>query len=176
MLRIRLRRAAKGQGLVEYATIIALVALVSIVILSAVGLATSRNYAVVASVVGGKKNPTGSVTGLTNTISVETSSPKVTCNIASPTSGWCGAHTCGAKGSTFVTLQLYASPDIQQQDIAYSVNSAYIPSTTTGSAASFQATVPIANTADAAYCPNGIVVTAKKAITIAPVQVTYVQP
>src|SRR5689334_20680410 len=54
------RRSHPGQGLPEYAIVIALVALVCIVILGIVGLAATRNYGLVAGALGAKKEVQGS--------------------------------------------------------------------------------------------------------------------
>src|SRR5689334_19797094 len=116
MLKIRLiKKKQKGQALVEYATIISLVSIVSIVILSGVGIAVSRNYATVAAVFGAKKNAANNnVSGLINTIYVDmTPGSQPTCHVAKPTSTYCASNGCTATGTTFVTLTLYASPDIQ---------------------------------------------------------------
>lgn len=55
LLKKRLRR---GQGLVEYAIIIALVALVVIVIITLVGFATKRGFGVIAGALGATHNET----------------------------------------------------------------------------------------------------------------------
>jgi hypothetical protein len=52
---IKRKRPRDGQGLVEYAIVISLVAVVSIVILGLVGLAVSRSYGLIAGVLGAKK-------------------------------------------------------------------------------------------------------------------------
>lgn len=178
MIKIRFRKAQKGQGLVEYATIVSLVSIVSIVILSLVGLAVARNYAVVASVFGGKKNAASSaVSGLTNTIYIEPSSPPVECHVAKAGGTTCpGLSFCGANGATYVRFQLYASPDIQAQDLALSVNNVYVPSQSTGSAASMLIRAQIAMSADESYCGEGIVITGKKAITIVPITAVINDP
>jgi Flp pilus assembly pilin Flp len=49
------RKSQKGQGLTEYAIIIALVAIVCVIILGLVGLAVNRNYGLVAGALGAKK-------------------------------------------------------------------------------------------------------------------------
>ena len=49
------KRSRKGQGLAEYAVVIALVALVCIIIIGLVGLAATRNYGLVAGALGAKK-------------------------------------------------------------------------------------------------------------------------
>jgi len=51
---------ARGQGLVEYAIILALVALVSIVILAFVGLAANRNFGLICSIMGCREDVNGS--------------------------------------------------------------------------------------------------------------------
>jgi Flp pilus assembly pilin Flp len=53
------RKSRKGQGLVEYAVIIALVAIVCVIILGLVGLAVTRNYGLIAGALGAKKDVKG---------------------------------------------------------------------------------------------------------------------
>lgn len=55
----RIRPRAKAQGLVEYAIILALVALVSIVILGLVGMAANRNFGLICSIFGCKSESLG---------------------------------------------------------------------------------------------------------------------
>src|SRR5262245_2602949 len=58
----KLRRRSSGQGLVEYALILVLVAIVVIVVVGLAGLAVQRVYGVVAAVLGAKKEVTGVLT------------------------------------------------------------------------------------------------------------------
>lgn len=53
------RRRERGQGMVEYALVLVLVAVVAIVALSALGNATQRVYGVIGGVLGAKYNTTG---------------------------------------------------------------------------------------------------------------------
>ena len=50
------KKSQRGQGLPEYALIIALVAIVGIVILGVVGLAATRNFGLIAGALGAKKD------------------------------------------------------------------------------------------------------------------------
>jgi Flp pilus assembly pilin Flp len=54
-------RAAKGQGLVEYALILSLVAVVVIVIIGLVGMASQRNFGVIGAVFGAKRETPGTL-------------------------------------------------------------------------------------------------------------------
>ena len=56
MRRNNLKKVQRGQGLPEYALIIALVALVAVVILGIVGLAATRNFGLVAGALGVRKD------------------------------------------------------------------------------------------------------------------------
>lgn len=155
MIKIRFRKAQKGQGLVEYATIVSLVSVVSIVILSILGIAVARNYGVIAAVFGGQKNAASSaVTGLTNTIYYD------------PTTVICHIGTT----QTYVTLTLYASPDIRKEDLMYTANSITSTEPTAGPAATVNAYIAatISGTS-ASYCPDSVVISGKKAIVLAPV-------
>lgn len=58
----RLGRAASGQGMVEYALVLVLVAVVAISVIGLTGLAIARNYGVLAGVFGAKREVTGVVT------------------------------------------------------------------------------------------------------------------
>lgn len=55
VIKRNLKRSRNGQGLVEYAIVISLVAIVSIVILGLLGLAVSRSYGLIAGALGAKK-------------------------------------------------------------------------------------------------------------------------
>src|SRR5688572_30394890 len=55
----RNKSKTSGQGLVEYAIIIALVALVSIVILALIGMAANRNFGLICSIFGCREDHIG---------------------------------------------------------------------------------------------------------------------
>ncbi len=64
----RTRRGRSGQSLVEYALLLALVAVVAATILFGIGLSVQRVYGVIAAVLGAKHDTTGS----SNTIVIDT--------------------------------------------------------------------------------------------------------
>ena len=163
------KHAQKGQGLVEYAIILCLVAIVSIVVLALVSGAVSRNFGVIGGALGAKKNAANAASatgaGVTNTIYIDTSYV-ITCEVDQ-------SSTIG----TYVRVQFYASSDISLTDIAYSLDSTLVQAgaNTTGSSP-YLAKALVKNVANAALCPKTVVITAKKAIAIMPVTATQIVP
>ena len=149
---IRRGKKEKGQGLVEYALILGLVAVASIVIISLVGPSINRSYGVVVGSLHGKKNASSVPAGSTNIIYVT------------------GTTNCAISGSTtVVNVTLQTSSDILKEDIVFSMDNKIVPSSTTGAVGTWAAQVQVAAVADKTKCPQSIVITAKNAIAIIPV-------
>ncbi|MEP7288293.1 MAG: hypothetical protein ABI947_21285 [Chloroflexota bacterium] len=160
------RRRKQGQSLIEYALLLALVAVISIGVIGLVGPAVNRGLGVVVGDLHGSKNAAGNPSaGSTDVIYVSRVSGY---SPAAPI----GSAVCTTTGSkTIIKVKIVSSSDITRQDFLFSFDNQIIPSNVVGSG-SWTATLTLSTTtADTSLCPGSLVLTAKKAIAIVPVVV-----
>jgi Flp pilus assembly pilin Flp len=167
------RRAQNGQGLVEYALIIVLVALVAIIILSLLGMAISRGLGIVAAALGAKHNST-----VASGSAVEIQQAE--CHIVplnSTQGGLCpGGDWCG---KTVLRILGMTSPNIALSDLNISTDRGFADTITTnnGTPNSFLYQKIIADPADSSACPLSVVVQSQsaKVTSLMPIQVYVYQ-
>lgn len=140
-------KSHEGQGLAEYAIIIALVAIVSAVILGLVGWAVQQNYGVITGALGGKKE----VHSASNFLYFD------------PNAGaQCGYR--GASGQTGLLIQFYTDINIGtltvRTDTGFQTN---IQPGTGGAANYYQVTAQIGGMGNhPEMCPHSVVIQSSK--------------
>jgi hypothetical protein len=159
-MKTRNLRGAQGQGLAEYALIVALVALVVGVSAFSIGFVTERVFGVVAGVLGAKHNSSGAhVIEITSATCIGQQSPAMT-----------GLVVFGITDSGLDQLQV-------STDVAITgLTSTSLPISSTDIPNGFLINPIVSSTLDMAACPHSIVIqTADGSTAVSPVA-TRIRP
>jgi len=163
------QRKQQGQSLVEYALILVIVAVASIVAIGLIGPAINRGLGVTVGGLKGKMNAAAAPgVGASNVIYISS----VPANSPYDSGGAVGQAVCTNNGtSRFVKLNIVTSSDIGQNDFIFTLDSKILPASLTGGPTWAAVVTLSSNASDKSVCPQSVVVTARKAIAIAPVVV-----
>lgn len=139
MDRNRTRKSQRGQALVEYTLILALVALVVIIAAFGIGLATQRIFGVVLGATGGKVNSGAALTIVSATCTLDTLSNNTGLTIQGPTTEVDPNALSASYGSAGLGQGIYSG--------TFSIISQ-----------AFNYNVVLTNKADASFCPTSVTV------------------
>lgn len=137
------RNKAKGQGLVEYAIVILLVAIVAIAVLTLIGFVNKRGIGVVAGALGASHNETNAA------------GTRITIDSAE-----CLASTSQGKMGIWVL----GTSNISPSELTGSTDTGLF-SSAEAEGAGFKYNPLIGNTTDLGKCPKGVVIQAKDGTT-----------
>ncbi len=139
------KRAGRGQGLVEYALILALVAIVVVVIISLVGFGLRRNFGLLGGIFGAKYNDTASATGTQITITE--------------------AHCYASVPQGKVGLWILGTVDGAPASDLVGITERDLTSVVEADGGGFKYNPLIADSLDLSLCPKSVVIQAKDGAT-----------